>query len=135
VTGTLSLAILSTRSSYKQEISVEADGNPESDTAQIWVGPEMTFVIHTYALDRDIRIFAIKSIPNGLEILRAIDEKNYGDITSRRIEITIDDTNDENEVRSKVAASGLSSTVVIEDDAFVFWRHGNAEYKTISEPD
>ncbi len=134
MTGNLSLAILSTRSSFKDNISFEAEGNPESDTVQIWVGPEMTFQIHTYALDRDIRIYAIKSVPNGLEKLRAIDEKHYADITDRRIEIAIDDTNDHGEIHSKFAAHGLSPTIVIEEDAFIFWRHGDAIYQTISEP-
>jgi hypothetical protein len=134
VTGTLSLAILSTRSTFKDNVSLEANGSLDCDTVQIWVGSEVTFQIHTYALDQDIRIYAVDSRSGILETLEAIDQKNYGDITTRRIQITFDDTSDQAEVRSKFASHGLEPTVIVEEGAFVFWRFGDTQYRTISEP-
>jgi hypothetical protein len=131
VTGTLSLAILKTRGSYVNDVIEEAPENPERDTLQIWMGQEMTFHILTYSLDHDIHIYAHKTKPNQQDLLESIDEKNYGDLIERRIRIQFDDTNDPEEVRLKFAEHGLEPTIVIKDAAFIFWRYGDAKYKTI----
>ena len=134
--GTLILSILSTRSSYiDNTYESDADGL-EMDTSQWWVGPEMSFMISTYAIDRDVRIFAIKNPDDEMvPRLEAQSQKSFGDVTVRRLRLTFDDCLDAEAVRAKFEKFGLQPSFALKEDAFLFWRPNDGDYRTKSQPD
>jgi hypothetical protein len=60
---TLVLAILTTESSYAQNVERAATAVP--DTIQFWLTPEKQWRIRTYAIDHDIHVYGVGPRANG----------------------------------------------------------------------
>ena len=133
--GTLLLSILSVRSNFIENIEIDAEDNPETDTAQWWIGPTEAFSITTHALNHDIRIWAVPAKEGMIPVIQDMQEKSYGDVTARRIWIELENALDQDEVATKFAEYGLEPTVVISEEAFLYWRYGTAEYQGLSGPE
>ncbi|MBS1700647.1 MAG: hypothetical protein JST12_03230 [Armatimonadetes bacterium] len=134
MTGTLLIRILSTCSSYKDEVAYEAKGLSDADTIQAWIGPVDTFMIHTHAYDRDIRVFRVDTIDQMVERMDASDARHYGDITVQRFLLTFSNVNDPQEAAQQFATTTLEPTLHIENGAFAFWHFGDIRYRTVSSP-
>jgi hypothetical protein len=133
--GTLLMAILTTKSSYIQEIEEPVDGPSDvPDTLQWWIAPEVTWRIRTYALDHDIHTHEIRGLADALRVARANNEKNYGDVISVQHQFDFADCTDKSETDAALAAAGLEQRLEIAADRFAFWKPDDATYRTQSAP-
>ena len=133
--GTLLMAILTTKSSYIQEIEEPVDGPSDvPDTLQWWIAPEVTWRIRTYALDHDIHTHEIRGLADALRVARANNEKNYGDVISVQHQFDFADCTDKSETDAALAAAGLEQRLEIAADRFAFWKPDDARYRTQSAP-
>ena len=134
--GTLLMAILTTKSSYIQEIEEPVDGPSDvPDTLQWWIAPEVTWRIRTYALDHDIHTHEIRGLADALRVARANNEKNYGDVIFVQHQFDFADCTDKSETDAALAAAGLEQRLEIAADRFAFWKPDDARYRTQSAPE
>jgi hypothetical protein len=133
--GTLLLAILTTKSSYTQEIEEPINGPSDvPDTLQWWITPEVTWRIRTYALDHDIHTHEMRGLTDAIRLARANNEKNYGDIISVQHQFDFVDCTDKSETDAALSAAGLARRLEIAADRFAFWKPDDAKYRTQSTP-
>ena len=133
--GTLLLAILSTKSSYIQEIEIPIDGTSDvPDTLQWWITPEVTWRIRTFALDHDIHTYEMRGLADAIRLARANNEKNYGDIIAAQHQFDFADCTDKQETDAKLSAVGLEPRLEIAIGRFAFWKPDDAKYRTQSTP-
>jgi hypothetical protein len=133
--GTLLLAILSTKSSYIQEIEEPADGPTDvPDTLQWWIAPEVTWRIRTFALDHDIHTHEMRGLADAIRLARANNEKNYGDIIAVQHQLDFADCTDKHETDAKLVAAGLAPRIEVATGRFAFWKPDDDKYRTQSTP-
>lgn len=133
--GSLLLAILTTKSSYIQEIEESADGPSDvPDTPQWWITPEVTWRIRTYALDHDIHTHEMRGLADAVRLARANNEKNYGDIIAVQHQLEFADCTDRHETDAKLLAAGLEPRLEVAAGRFAFWKPDEARYRTQSAP-
>ena len=93
---TLVLSILTTESSYAQEVERSATLIP--DTIQFWLTPESVWRIRTYAIDHDIHIYQLDARPDGSRLTSeeaaAHTAKHYGDITAKTVTVQFSNPGD-----------------------------------------
>ncbi|HET6158390.1 MAG TPA: hypothetical protein VFE34_08610 [Dongiaceae bacterium] len=133
--GTLLLAILSTRSSYAQEIEDPIDGPSDvPDTLQWWITPEVTWRIRTYALDHDIHTHEMHGLADAIRLAPANNEKNYGDIIAAQHQFDFADCTDKSETDAALSEAGLTPRLEVALGQFAFWKPDDAKYRTQSTP-
>ena len=133
--GTLLLAILTTKSSYVQEVEEPIDGSSDvPDTLQWWIAPEVTWRIRTYALDHDIHAHEMRGLVDAIRLARANNEKNYGDIISVQHQFDFADCTDKSETDAAMSAAGLEPRLEVAAGRFAFWKPDDAKYRTQSTP-
>jgi hypothetical protein len=133
--GTLLLAILTTKSSYIQEIEEPVDGPSDvPDTLQWWISPDVTWRIRTYALDHDIHTHEMRDLADAIRVARASTEKNYGDIIAAQFQFDFADCTDKHETDVKLLAAGLKPRLEVAAGRLAFWKPDDARYRTQSTP-
>lgn len=133
--GKLIINLLSVRSNFIDNIEEPATDHPETDTDQWWIGPKHSFMIHTFALNRDIRVWMVDTKPNIEEIAQQISAKNYGDVITETITITCDNWLEPTEVGQAFAGTGLEPRIEITEHGFLYWKPAAADYQAISSPE
>ncbi|HLO99587.1 MAG TPA: hypothetical protein VK171_13410, partial [Fimbriimonas sp.] len=130
--GTLIIHLLTTRSNFIENIEEPANGHPEVDTEQWWIAEDHTFMFHTYALNRDVRIWQVPTKLGMMQLAHDTTHKSYGDIIDRTLILGANDWTNPDEQAKAFEGTGLEPTVVVNEGAFVFWRLGDADYQTLS---
>lgn len=134
--GTLLIAILSVRCSYRSNEEQPADAGQPHDTIQWWISGEQAFRIKTFALDHDIRVLLTESLGDDKEAkCLANNHRHYGDLITREEAIEFEDCLDQSEVASKLGALGLSASLAVEEGVFAFWAPDGERYWTQSAPE
>lgn len=132
---TLVLALLTTESSYSQE--VERPASTVADTIQFWLGSESQWRIRTYAVDHDIHIYNLGSPKEkGFSSASAIEHinKHYEGIIAKTITLQFSNPNDPKEVQAVLAKHNLKGALEVAKAGFAFYNSDNEKYKTISAP-
>lgn len=134
--GTLLLAILSTKSSYIQELEEPVDGSSDvPDTLQWWITPDVTWRIRTYAIDHDIHTHQIDGLTDAIRLARANNEKNYSDIIVAQHQFDFADCTDKSETDAALSKAGLEPRLEVATGRFAFWKPDDAKYRTQSTPE
>ena len=134
--STLVLAILTTESSYAQEVERSATDIP--DTIQFWIAPDSDWRIRTYAVDHDIHVYKVGPRPDGSRLTadQAAEHnaKHYGDITAKAVTLHFTDPGHEDEVRRVLAENGLAGVLEVGRGGVAFYNPDRGEYRTKSTP-
>lgn len=134
--GTLLIAILTVRSSYRQNVEEATVPGLPADTLQWWISGEQAFRIRTFALDHDIRVMMTGALGEDMVAkCLANNRRHYGDVIFREELIEFSDCLDQDEVASKLAALDLSESLRVEKGAFAFWSPNGEHYWNQSAPD
>ena len=132
---TLVLAILTTESSYAQEIERPATTVP--DTIQFWLALDSQWRIRTYAVDHDIHVYTAGSRPDGsrLTAKEAADHiaKHYANITAKTVTLE-SHPGDKVEVRRVLTEKVLTGVLEVGKNGVAFYNPDKGKYRTSSKP-
>lgn len=133
--GILVLAVLTTKSSYSQNVErAVADVDDVPDTVQWWLGAGGCWRLRTYAIDHDIHAYKISSSEATLELAQTNNQKNFGDIIKAHHVIHFVNCTDPSELAAEFGRIGLCPRVEISPGRFAFWKPDEAVYSTKSKP-
>lgn len=136
--GILVLAILTTKSSYSQNVELPlADADDVPDTVQWWIGDGGCWRLRTYAIDHDIHTYKIKNLSQqaGLELAPRNNDKAFGDVIKAHHVIHFVNCADQSELAAEFGRIGLCPRVEISPGRFAFWKPDEAVYFTQSRPE
>src|SRR5262249_39557131 len=131
---TLVLAILTTESTYAQEMERTATAVP--DTVQFWLAPDSQWRIRTYAVDHDIHVYKVPPRADGsrltVEQVKDHISKHYGDVTAKVVTLRLRDPGDKDEFRRVLDENGLAGVLEVGKDGVAFYNPDKGEYRTKS---
>jgi hypothetical protein len=136
--GTLVLALLTTKSSYSQNVEFAvSDANDVPDTVQWWLGAGGCWRFRTYAIDHDIHTYKIGNLSQEaiLKLAQANNQKNFGDVIKAHHVIHFVNCSDAAERAAEFGRIGLCPTLEISPGRFAFWKPDEAVYSTKSRPE
>ena len=136
--GVLVLAVLTTRSSYSQNVQLAAVGADDvPDTVQWWIGDGGCWRLRTYAIDHDIHTYKIGNLSQQsvLELAQTNNQKNFGDIIKAHHVIHFVNCADPSELAAEFGRIGLRPRLEISPGRFAFWKPDEAVYLTKSRPE
>ena len=126
----LVLALLTTESSYAQEVERPATKVP--DTIQFWFAPSAHWRIRTYAIDHDIHTYTLGSLTPDEAVAHT--QKHYSDIVSSLVVLTFHDPTDKEEIQQVLAEHKLTGTLEVGKSGVAFYNPDKGEYRTKSHP-
>ncbi|MBL8021578.1 MAG: hypothetical protein JNM27_18045 [Leptospirales bacterium] len=132
---TIIIVILSVASSYSR--NVEEPAATHYDTLQWWITPTQIFRIKTFALDSDLHVHTIKpdATRDFVKIASENNQKHYGDITIRSVQIEIAGDLQAQDWRKILAAHKLSGRFETSTDKKIpFWNPDGRSYNTTTAP-
>jgi hypothetical protein len=135
VRGTLVVAVLTVRSSYKDNREEPCHPGQVPDTLQWWIGSDQAWRIKTFAIDHDIHTYSTPPRDGLVAIASANNRAHYGDILASEHILEFEDCTDEAGVSACFSAAGLEQRLEVADDRFAFWRPDDGEYRTQSKPE
>jgi len=133
---TLVVALLSTQSSYAQEVEKPAADVP--DTIQFWFPPDAQWRVRTYAIDHDIHVYSLGASPEEKRTTPhfAVEhiKKHYSDVTASLLILTFADPADQKEVERVLAVHHLPGKLEVSKSGIAFYNPDRGEYRTKSTP-
>jgi hypothetical protein len=137
--GTLVLAILNVKSSYRRNLEEPVKGKRDvPDTLQWWIpsGPKDAWRIKTFALDHDIHTYSIGRGKHELvDVAQENNRKHYGEVIAAQHVLEFADCTDAKEVRQVFRGLGLPPRLEVAEGRFAFWQPDAAKYHTQSQPE
>lgn len=128
----LALFVLAVQSSYIDDAEHEAhDG--VADTVQFLATPDGAWRIRTYALDRDVHVWALGALDLDLvQLARESTEKHYGDVLAQTH--VIESASGLDGLREALRARGLGDALAVSADGYCFWVPDDGDYRSRSMP-
>ena len=128
----LVIFFLTVQSSYLNNSEVEATDDV-FDTIQFLATDDGAWRIKTYATDQDVHVWSIGASPQEIvDLARQNTEKHYGDVLSEGYIIETSDGIDG--LRRELRERGLSDTLEISKNGFMFWAPAGTDYRSRSAP-
>jgi hypothetical protein len=132
---TLVLAILKIQSSYKDETEKPVGEGDIPDTVQWYIADGKAWRIRTYALDHDIHIYAIKSVPDEVvDLAIKSNAKHYSDVMQNHFRLDFDESASEEETQEYLESIGLSGFLEFVKEGYYFWKPDEGHYFSQSKP-
>jgi hypothetical protein len=134
---TLVLALLTVKSSYKQETELPLD-NPDdvADTLQWHIGVDWAWRIKTYAIDHDIHVHKIgPSSKDMVEFAMDNNIKHYGDVIDSMHILEFDNNPEENELNMELQKSGLPGKLELFQNTYIWWSPDSKQYWSQTKPE
>jgi hypothetical protein len=133
--GTLVVAVLTVRSSYRRDVEQPVRKGEVPDTLQWWITADIAWRIKTFALDHDIHVYSLRPRHGQASAVRLAQESNrkhYGDVIAAQHVVELD--GDTPEARRALQKVGLAPNLSTFRDGALFWTPDRARYRTQSRP-
>ena len=130
---TLVVAILDFRSSYIEKRREPAE-RAAPDTEQWWIGPDLTWKIRTFGIDRDLHLYRVRG--GDAEYFMEHTRRDFNGLIRAMVLLDFEDYTDEAARDRVLASAGLRPGLEVADEhGFAFWNPDGGVYKTKSWPE